>query len=99
MLGGSFSPPKLFILKSPHRSSETVVQEILLEYTLQTNLSMCLVTVSSSKHPNDWNVFTISSSGASARNFTIHVFFDMLKNFPPQSAPVKLWNPTNAFDF
>ena len=86
-VAGSFSSSKLSVLKSPHRSSETVTQELLLEYTLQTNLSMCLVTVSSSKHPNYWNVLTISSSGASARNFTIHVFFDMLNNFPPQSAP------------
>ena len=69
-VGGNFSTSKLFVLKSSHRNSETVTQELLLEYTLKTNLSMCLVTVSSFKHTNDWNVLTISPSGASARNFT-----------------------------
>ena len=32
-VGGNFSTSKLFVLKSSHRNSETVTQELLLEYT------------------------------------------------------------------
>ena len=90
-----------FVLKSSHRRSLTVTHELLLEYTLQTNLSMCLSASSSgvSTDPNLWNVPTISSVGVNTRNFVIHAFLEMLKNFPPQSAPVKLCSPINALYF
>ena len=100
-VGGSFSPSKLFVLKSSHRRSTTLSHELLLEYALQTNLSMCLRSDSSgvSIDPNLCNVWTISSVGVNARNFVIHFILEMLKNFPPQSAPVKLCSPISDLDF
>ena len=102
LVGGSFSPSRFLDLSNSQRKAGMVVAPPEL-YTEQTNFSMGRTSSGSSPStsswlvstpsPRSWNAETMGSSLGKDRYDVIQLFLDMPTNFPPQSAPVKLWKP------
>ena len=74
---------------------------------MQTNCSRCLIcqgnwtlmsVFGTGPSPRLQNVCTIWSFSSNWRNESTQDFFYFPTNFPPQSAPEKLWNLISAFD-